>query len=116
MKKYDQETKRWVEEEVLNKKQSLKTREMCRGGRPHAFELALPNYVSVLSKKLTQETVEEFYKSEDRIAEFFNSEKEKLRTLGINILYRYSRSRMRLTICAVCGKRDYFTIYCRCRR
>lgn len=110
MKKYDRETKRWVEEEVLNKKQSLKTREMCRGGRPHAFELALPNYVSVPSEKLTQETVEEFYKSEDRLADFSNKEKEKLRSLGINVSFGYSRLKTRLTICTVCGKRDFFTL------
>jgi len=106
MKKYDRIKKQWVDEKDLTPT-SLKTRKTCRGGRPHNFLLVLPDYLAKPTRELTQDEILEYYKSEDRIADFFKGEKNRLLQFGIDVRYGYSRSNTRYLECEICRKKDY---------
>jgi hypothetical protein len=105
MKKYDREKRRWVDEKELTKKQGK--RKLCRGGRPHDFQLALPSYVKVVGYP-TQEGIVEYYKIEEAKKTLIKQENEKLIKFGIILNDRFGFGRdTKYFICSVCGKQDY---------
>lgn len=104
MKKYDREKRRWVDEKELTKKQGK--RKLCKGGRPHDFQLALPSYVKVVGYP-TSEAVLEYYQSEERKEKFLEEENKKLESFGIMLSNHFNFKRHRFFICSVCGKQDY---------
>lgn len=105
MKKYDREKRIWVDEKEIVKKQGK--RKLCRGGKVHSFQLALPSYVKVLGYP-TQEGIVEYYKTEERKIELMRQENEKLAKFGIVLNERFGlRRNTKYFVCSVCGKQDY---------
>lgn len=105
MKKYDREKRIWVDENELTGKQGK--RKLCRGGKPHTFQLSLPSYVKVLGYP-TQEGIIEYYKTEERKVELMKQENEKLVKFGIILNSRHGFSNnSKYFICEVCGKQEY---------
>lgn len=106
MKKYDRETKKWVEEAEIIKKQGK--REKCKGGREHDYILCLPPYVTVQdgTSSLGLDKVEEYYQIEDEREDAEIAFDERLEAIGIKSrAFRGLLGRRRHYICAVCGKR-----------
>lgn len=106
MKKYDRETKKWIEEEELNKK--LSKRKLCKGGKEHDWVLCLPPYVDIKGSELGLDKVEEYYRIEDEREDFMIACDERLEAIGIKTRsFRLSslRGRRRSYICSVCLKR-----------
>lgn len=106
MKKYDRETKSWIEEEEFERKVSK--RKQCKGGREHDWVLCLPPYVSVQGSALGLDKVEEYYKIEDEREDTEIAFDERLETIGIKSrLCKISKlfGRRRSYICSVCLKR-----------
>lgn len=105
MKEYNRQTKRW--EDPIDKGGSLKTRKTCRGGREHDFQLSLPKYISE-NVDLPLSSIEEYYKSEERISEFMRKESELLHSLGIKKNWGFRGARIyKYYKCTVCGKQEY---------
>jgi len=107
MKKYDRETKKWLDEEEMNKK--LSKAKMCKGGREHDWILCLPSYTKTDSV-LGLDKVEEYYKIEDEREDADIAFDERLEAIGIKTrLFRTSsfRGRARHYICSVCLKKKY---------
>lgn len=103
MKEYNKKTKRW--EEPIDIGKSLKRRETCRGGKPHAFELVLPKYIATRGD-ITQEGVEMYYKSEEEKNVFMKKQEETLAQFGI--IHRvWHGPNTRHLRCSVCGKEEY---------
>jgi hypothetical protein len=107
MKQYDRESKKWVDEEVVERKNAK--RKLCKGGREHDWVLCLPSWVRVQGSALGLDKVEEYYKIEDEREDAdiaFDERLEKIgissKSFGISRLY----GRRRHHICAVCFKRD----------
>lgn len=106
MKKYDRETKQWVEEEVIDCK--TKKRKLCRGGKEHDFILTLPPYVQTESSVLGIEVAQDYYRIEREKEELIEQKEEELARLGIKTrLYRGGGTIGRYYICSVCQKREY---------
>jgi len=103
MKEYNRELKRWVE--PSEDTGSLKKRELCKGKKPHSFQLALPEHVKT-TRELTLEDINEYYESEKRIKNYYEIEKELLLSHGIQC-FRGWFTGHRLFICSVCGKKEY---------
>ena len=106
MKKYDRETKQWLDEEEVERKTSK--RKLCKGGREHDWMLCLPSYVSVQGSALGLDKVEEYYKIEDEREDAEIAFDERLEAIGIKSRsFRVSRlfGRRRSYICSVCLKR-----------
>jgi hypothetical protein len=104
MKKYDRETKSWIEEEVLDRK--LSKRKQCKGGREHDWVLCLPSWVSSKDSALGLDKVEEFYKIEDEREDAEIAFDERLEAIGIKSrAFHGIFGRRRSYICSVCLKR-----------
>lgn len=103
MKQYDRESKKWVDEEVLNKK--TKKRKLCKGGREHNFELNIPFYERY-SKEPNKEMIEKYYELEDKRVEMDIKIDEELRAIGITSS-RYRGHRSRFYVCPECYKHKY---------
>lgn len=106
MKKYDRETKTWLDEDVIERK--LSKRKQCKGGREHDWVLCLPPYVSVKGSVLGLDKVEEYYKIEDEREDMNIAFDERLEAIGVQSrTFRLSsiRGRRRSYICSVCLKR-----------
>lgn len=107
MKKYDRETKKWVEEAVLEKRRNARNKKLCRGGKDHDYVLVLPAYTTYDPATYCFNP-KEYYKLMDEKFEYLEKWKEKVRALGIK---RFSDSwnskESRLFICSVCKKQNY---------
>ncbi len=105
MKEYDREKRKYVEKTTGQGK--FKSRETCRGRKPHDYILTLPEYVKV-TDDIVPEAITEYYASEIRRREFENAEDEKLRKLGLKIWGKsHWHSMMKRYRCTVCDKREY---------
>ena len=71
MKEYNRQTKRW--EDPVDKTGTLKKKKLCIGKIPHDFQLALPDYLYE-HQELPQESIQEYYDSEERVREFIKKE------------------------------------------
>jgi len=106
MKEYNRTTKRW-EEKDESKIGSLKKRKLCKGRKEHDFQLCLPDYLDK-HQTLTPEAIQEYYNSEERIANFLKNESELLSSLGIIKSRYHGISRLiKYFKCSVCGKKEY---------
>lgn len=105
MKEYNRETKRW--EEPNEKEGSLKKKKMCRGNKPHDFQLALPDYIAK-NQTFSSEAIQSYYESEQRVLEFQSKEEEFLKSIGIEKRFGrvYNKVHKHFT-CSVCGKKEY---------
>lgn len=108
MKTYNRDTKIW-EEPKKDSGKPLKKRELCRGGKPHDFQLVLPQYRTHSNPNVSQEAIKAYYDTEDAIQEFSVAKaKELLDKYGINMRqYSFFGHQTRWIECTVCGKRDY---------
>ena len=105
MKKYDRETKRWVDGVELERK--LTKRKNCKGGKEHDWILCLPPYTNVHSSALGLDKVEEYYRIEDEREDADIAFDERLEAIGIKSrLCNVSKmfGRRRAYICSVCLK------------
>jgi hypothetical protein len=105
MKKYDRETKSWVEPEVIERKQ--KKRKLCKGGREHDWLLCLPRHVRHNDSILGFNVAEEYYKIHPETEDMELAYDERLELLGIkSFSMRISRlfGRRRSYVCSVCNK------------
>lgn len=105
MKKYDRETKSWIEEAEVERK--LSKRKQCKGGREHDWILCLPSYVTVVGSTLGLDKVEEYYKIEDEREDAEIAFDERLEAIGIKSRsFRIGKlfGRRRSHICSVCFK------------
>jgi hypothetical protein len=104
MKKYDRQTKSWVEEEEFERKNSK--RKQCKGSREHDWILCLPSYVTVQGSELGLEKVEEYYQIEDEREDANIAFDERLEAIGIKSRRWHGvLGRRRSYICSVCLKR-----------
>lgn len=106
MKKYDRETKKWVEAEEVERKQGK--RKMCKGGREHDWMLCLPPHVKT-DTELGLDKVIEYYKIQDEFEDMEIEFQERLEEIGVSsasIWFRALRGRHRSYICTVCLKRS----------
>lgn len=106
MKKYDRETKTWIEEEELDKK--LAKKKTCKGGKEHDWILCLPSYVSYKDTALGIEVAEQYYAIEDAREDMNIALDSQLEAIGINSrTYRVGKllGRRRDYVCSVCLKR-----------
>lgn len=104
MKEYNREKK--ILEEPQEKTGSLKTRKLCRGGKPHRYQLSLPAHL-LGHDDISPEGIEEYYKSEQRIADFLDNESTILKGYGINRKWGFGiRKVVKYYKCEVCLKRD----------
>lgn len=105
MKEYNRQTKRW--EEPQEKVGSLKTKKLCRGNKPHDYQVVLPFYVKTIGV-VTPEAVFEYYESEKRKIAFVLAEQEKMKQLGIIVTHGFGFNRSTQYLeCSVCGKKEY---------
>jgi len=105
MKKYDRETKSWVEEEVAERKTAK--RKLCKGGREHDWVLCLPPYIRDKDSALGLDKVEEYYRIEDEREDMDIAFDEKLAAIGITSAGFRLKSlfgRRRYYMCSVCFK------------
>lgn len=105
MKKYDRETKSWVEEEEIIRKTAK--RKLCNGGREHDWILCLPPWVKTKDSLLGLDKVEEYYRIEDAREDADIAFDEQLEAIGIvSRSFKISRlmGRRRHYICSVCHK------------
>lgn len=108
MKKYDRESKKWVEAEEITRKHAK--RKFCKGGKEHDWILCLPQYVSTTDGTvLGLDKVEEYYKIEDEREDAEIAFDERLAKLGIKsrLLHSSFFGRRREYVCTVCLKRKY---------
>ena len=106
MKQYDRETKKWVEEEEIQRKHAK--RKLCKGGKEHQWILCLPPFISVDGSVLGLDKVEEYYRIEDEREDAEVAFDERLEALGIHSRsFRFGKlmGRRRHYICSVCQKR-----------
>lgn len=104
MKKYDRETKKYVED--LNSGKSAKKRKLCRGGKPHDFVLVLPPMITYTDAYKFKPEI--YYESHERVRQFLISEDQHLLKNGITSRFQNWRgSALRHYACTVCGKTDY---------
>lgn len=106
MKEYNRVTRKY--EEPQDKAGSLKTRKTCRGGKPHDYQLTLPDHLKGHDEH-TPEVVLEYYASERRIKDFIANETKLLNSLGIgrSRSFGYSSPIVRYYQCSVCRKQEY---------
>ena len=108
-KVYSREKKRWVSEEEFEQERQLKLKKAktCKGGKEHDFQLALPSYVDVIGY-VSQESINEFYETQERVNQYSNDQYSKLKEQGIVVRTGYSPlGKYRNYACSVCGKKDY---------
>lgn len=104
MKEYNRKTKKW-EVPTTENVGDLKKRELCRGGKPHQMILTMPPY-GFKNLDLSQEVIQKYYESRQRLLEFENNEVELLLALGIPVRRGWSSEVHRYTKCEICGKKD----------
>lgn len=107
MKKYDRETKTWLEEVDINKK--LSKRQMCKGGREHDWILCLPSYAQYADTSLGIEIAAEYYAIEDAREDAQIIFDEQLKAIGVKSQsFRIGKifGRRRSNICSICLKRE----------
>ena len=103
MKTYNRKTRIWEEEKPVG---DLKKPKLCKGGKPHNFLLALPEYVQV-NGALTPYGIEEYYKIEaERLLTNMELD-EKLRAWGIKVNRFYGGKDYKHYKCSVCGKKKF---------
>jgi hypothetical protein len=102
MKEYNREKRCWEEKstEVVS---SLKKKLTCRGGKPHSYQLIVPEYLRI--GDVSEEDTLEFYASMDRI--YYAIEKEYAIQDKLGLKRKWNRRETRCYACATCGKRDY---------
>lgn len=104
MKEYNRIKRIW--EEPQEKTGSLKKPKLCRGGKPHRFQLCLPAHLENHTD-ISPEGIEEYYKSEQRINDFLENESKTLLTFGIHRKWGFGMRKVaRYYKCEVCLKRD----------
>lgn len=106
MKEYNRATKRW--EEPQEKLGSLKKAKLCRGGKPHDYQLTVPHHLRD-HNEYTPEAVLEYYASEERIKNFIAHEMEILKSLGIVRArsFGFGSPITKYFVCSVCKKQEY---------
>ena len=107
MKEYNRTTKKWEEKstEVVG---VLKKRELCKGQRPHQMKQVMPFYGSNFSGyEFTDEQIEQYYQSKERLQAFEQKEIEFLNSLGIPEKRGWRLGVTRYKRCEVCGKKEY---------
>ena len=106
MKKYDRESKSWVDEEVVERK--VKKSKLCKGGKEHDWTLCLPPYSARDNDSvLGLDKVEAYYRIEDAREDAMIDFDEQLEAIGIQSRsFRLSKlmGRRRSYICSVCLK------------
>ena len=101
-KLYDRQMGKWVHPDNVT---SLKKPKTCRGGKPHDWQLVIPDYVS-LTKICTEEMAKAYYESEERVREFTLQEEKELEKIGIKS-HSWLGFGSRHYKCIVCGKKDW---------
>ena len=99
---FDRQTGKWV---LLDNVSSLKKPKTCRGGKPHDWQLVIPDYIS-LTKPMTEEMAVAYYESEERVREFTEQENKKLDKIGIKS-HHWTGFGSRHYRCKVCDKKDW---------
>lgn len=105
MKKYDRETKKWVDADVLEKRMNKRDPELCKAKKPHDYVLVLPEHVHYDSTY--NFNPEGYYKLSDRKYDVLESYKKELAAMGIRDAWGWNRKETRLYMCTVCKKRKY---------
>ncbi len=107
MKEYNRTTKKY--EEVTTEKVSvLKKRELCKGQRPHQMVQVMPPYgFKYAGVELTDEQIEQYYQSKERLLAFENKELEILNSIGIPEKRGWRNEVTRYKRCEVCGKKEW---------
>lgn len=103
MKEYNRKTKKW-EEKTTEQVGELKKKEMCRGGKAHQIILTMPPY-GHNRVDLSQEVIQQYYESEEKILEFKKEETKKMQAIGLPVKMPYKDQIYRYTKCEVCGKK-----------
>ena len=105
MKEYNRIKRIW--EEPQEKTGSLKKPKLCRGGKPHRFQLTLPTYMDKSHSFVSSEGIEEYYRSEQRVIDFVDAESKKLLAYDIHKTWGCSRTKVaKFYKCEVCGKQE----------
>jgi len=109
MKEYNREKKIW--EEPQEKTGSLKKPKLCRGGKPHRFQLTLPTHMTKGHESVTPEGIEEYYKAEQRIIDFILLESKGLEKFDIYKVWYHGRFFNQTRVnkyykCEICGKQE----------
>jgi len=105
MKEYNREKKIW--EKASDKKNSLKKKESCRGGKDHVFELVLPDYIvgrSAVDPNFA--LVRAYYMWEDARVSFEEERKKDLQSKGLKT-NDYFRGAYRYLRCTICQKKAW---------
>lgn len=105
MKKYDRETKKYVEQGELEPRRKARPKDVCRGGKVHHFILMLPYMVTY--NEAYRFNPEEYYKLKDAEYEYVEEQKKKIRALGIVERSGWNRQQSRHYICSVCKKEEF---------
>lgn len=105
MKEYNRTTKRWEEKstEVVG---ALKKRELCKGQRPHQMKQVMPFY-GYNNLDLTDDQIEQYYQSKERLQAVEQKEVEYLNSIGIPEKRGWRQGVTRYKRCEVCGKKEY---------
>ena len=106
MKRYDRQTKTWLEEEQVKK--SNKKRKLCKGGREHDWMLCLPSYKAHHKTSYGFDVAEAYYKIEDAREDKeveFDLQLEELGIAGMGMRLSRLFGRRRSYVCTVCLKR-----------
>mgnify|MGYP000861706160 CR=1 FL=1 len=106
MKEYNRQTKKYEEKKTENVG-DLSKRELCRKKEPHNYILVLPEYLQRRNQDATEEAINAYYESEERVKAFIESELQWKRTFKLDVgrgmhifskVYKYFE-------CSVCGKK-----------
>lgn len=84
---------------------SLKKELLCKGKMPHNYALVLPDYMQSKNYGISQEAIDKYYESEDRIAKVREVEEKFVKSLGI-VSSTWNRKPTRHYQCVGCGKKD----------
>jgi len=105
MKKYDRETKQWLDEETIEKKQAK--RKLCKGGREHRYILTLPSFIVAKGSVLGIDIAEKYYQIEEKRNKLNAEIDEELEDIGIVANRSRTLRGIKTYICTVCKKRKY---------
>ena len=106
MKKYDYETRKWVDEEEFERLRNIRSEKskFCKGKKPHDFVLILPWGATYNSNYKFQPEI--YYEAMKRRKEFIEKQREELLRSGI-VDKTWNSEPSKLYECSVCGKKLY---------
>lgn len=83
---------------------SLKKETLCKSKLPHRYALVLPDYMQSKNYGVSQEAIDKYYESEDRVAKVREEEEKFVKALGI-VTSTWNRKPTRHYQCVVCSKK-----------